>query len=141
MDLIMDKNDPRLKPRYTMEGLIWDNLTASQALDSLTAALEREAALRASLAEKEKEVGRLTQERNDAVVDAAAWQSCSNAGDDVIGELRAERDRYKAAVEWALGGPGSNFRPRMKGEGQYWWRTELRRRAEGGEGNKWNRNV
>lgn len=43
----------------------------------------------------------------------------------------AERDaaRYRAAIEWALGGEGSDFRLRQDGEGAYWWRIELRQRA------------
>jgi hypothetical protein len=40
----------------------------------------------------------------------------------------AERDALRAAVEWALGEVGE-FPPRKPGEGAYYWRTELRRRA------------
>ncbi len=47
-------------------------------------------------------------------------------------QLTAERDRYHAAIEWALGGTpkqGEPFRERRDGEGPYWWRTELSHRA------------
>jgi hypothetical protein len=44
-------------------------------------------------------------------------------------ELEQDAARYRAAILWALGGEGSDFRPRMEGEGAYWWRKELRKRA------------
>jgi hypothetical protein len=34
----------------------------------------------------------------------------------------------EAAVRWALG-EGDDFPTREAGQGMYWWRTELRRRA------------
>jgi len=51
--------------------------------------------------------------------------------DTLVGEvarLMRERDRFEAAIRWALG-EGEGFPVRMEGEGRYWWRTELRRRA------------
>lgn len=54
----------------------------------------------------------------------------------IIRELDAERDalrrrceRLESSVRWALGESG-DFRSRKDGEGAYWWRTELRKRAE-----------
>jgi hypothetical protein len=41
---------------------------------------------------------------------------------------RNRSDRYEAAILWALG-EMDEFRERRKGEGAYWWRTELRNRA------------
>jgi hypothetical protein len=43
--------------------------------------------------------------------------------------LERERDKLKVAVKWALG-EGGGFGPRPKGTGAYWWRKELRQRAE-----------
>lgn len=45
-----------------------------------------------------------------------------------IKRLRKERDDYLAAIRWALGEAG-DFRPRMNGQGPYYWRDELRHRA------------
>jgi hypothetical protein len=42
-----------------------------------------------------------------------------------------ELKRLRSAIEWSLGMGKDGFRPRMDGEGQYWWRTELRMRALG----------
>lgn len=39
-----------------------------------------------------------------------------------------EVERLREAIAWALGEVG-DFRHREPGEGAYWWRTELRRRA------------
>lgn len=36
-----------------------------------------------------REIGEVRQKLNDAIVDCAAWKSCSDAGDDVIGQLRS----------------------------------------------------
>lgn len=36
-------------------------------------------------------------------------------------------ERLEEAIEWALG--YTSFRPRENGEGAYWWRAELRKRA------------
>lgn len=47
----------------------------------------------------------------------------------VLHEAREEIERLRSAIEWALGMGRDGFRPRMDGEGAYWWRTELRRRA------------
>lgn len=47
----------------------------------------------------------------------------------VLHEAREEIERLRSAIEWALGMGKDGFRPRMEGEGAYWWRTELRRRA------------
>ena len=43
-------------------------------------------------------------------------------------QARAEVERLTSAIRWALG-EGGEFPVRMEGQGQYWWRTELRRRA------------
>lgn len=41
----------------------------------------------------------------------------------------ARLDEARAALLWAMGGPGSDFRGRKEGEGGYWWRKELSQRA------------
>lgn len=41
----------------------------------------------------------------------------------------SEVARLRAAIEWAMGGPGSDFRERREGEGAYYWRKELAERA------------
>lgn len=41
--------------------------------------------------------------------------------------LRDENKRLRGAIVWALG--YTDFRAREEGEGAYWWRPELRRRA------------
>jgi hypothetical protein len=48
-----------------------------------------------------------------------------------IKELRKRTAALEEAVRWALGEdvPGPEFRAREPGEGAYWWRIELRRRA------------
>lgn len=47
-----------------------------------------------------------------------------SANDDPRKEVR----RLLRAVRWALGEVG-DFEPRKEGQGVYWWRTGLRRRA------------
>ena len=42
--------------------------------------------------------------------------------------LLATIAELRGAIRWALG-EGDDFRPREEGEGAYWWRKELRRRA------------
>ena len=71
-----------------------------------------------------KRVAELEAEAKDS------WeQFCDETGR--AAELETERDRLRAAIEWALGEPGSDFAdydpPRVVG--RYWWRTELRKRA------------
>lgn len=52
----------------------------------------------------------------------------------------ASRARMESAIRWALGYDEGEpeFMPRQEGEGPYWWRAELRRRAAlslgGGDG-------
>lgn len=41
----------------------------------------------------------------------------------------AANKRLRAAITWALGEGDSDFRLREEGEGPYYWRTELRKRA------------
>lgn len=43
-------------------------------------------------------------------------------------ELEAQNKRYERAIRWALGELGE-FRTREDGEGGFWWRTELHKRA------------
>lgn len=50
-------------------------------------------------------------------------------------ELEAQNRRYERALRWALGELGE-FRHREDGEGAFWWRTELQKRA----GLAWDRN-
>lgn len=46
-----------------------------------------------------------------------------------MGRTKAERIiQLENAIRWALGENG-DFPPREEGQGAYWWRTELRRRA------------
>lgn len=45
-----------------------------------------------------------------------------------IGELMRMTDRYHEAIQWALG-CGEDFPTRQPGQGAYWWRSELRKRA------------
>lgn len=45
-----------------------------------------------------------------------------------IRALKAERDRLKAALDWALG-EGDEWLERKPGEGAFYWRAELRRKA------------
>ena len=42
--------------------------------------------------------------------------------------LRKSRDELLEALNWALGAAG-NFKQKPDGAGNYWWRTELRERA------------
>lgn len=65
-----------------------------------------------------------------------AAEASKQAGElDRMTQLEAERDkareeaeRYRRAITWALGEEG-DFPTRQPDEGNYWWRTELRRRA------------
>jgi hypothetical protein len=41
--------------------------------------------------------------------------------------------RFRHAIEWALGVRG-NFKQRKEGDGPFWWRSELQKRA----GLKWD---
>lgn len=47
---------------------------------------------------------------------------------DALARRIAEGERLREAIEWALGECG-DFPPRQEGEGAYWWRAELRKRA------------
>ncbi len=47
---------------------------------------------------------------------------------DELAALRAEVARLEAAIRWALG-ETDEFRSREAGDGAFWWRTELCRRA------------
>ena len=47
---------------------------------------------------------------------------------DEFEKVKAERDRYKGAINWAMGCSG-DFRERSGHEGLYYWRTELAKRA------------
>ena len=49
-------------------------------------------------------------------------------GDRQLAEREQEVERLREAVYWALGMRGA-FRLRADGEGAFWWRKELRRRA------------
>lgn len=51
----------------------------------------------------------------------------SGIKDAELTTLRAENERLREAISWALG--ETDFRPRKEGEGAYWWRKELRERA------------
>jgi hypothetical protein len=46
---------------------------------------------------------------------------------DSVQAMRDEVARLRGAIVWALG--YTDFRAREEGEGAYWWRPELRRRA------------
>lgn len=57
------------------------------------------------------------------------YASCGHT-EQAVDELQALRDemaRLRGAIVWALG--YTDFRAREEGEGAYWWRPELRRRA------------
>ena len=56
--------------------------------------------------------------------------------EEYIRILRATVERLQAAVDWALGGEGSNFRGQCGAIGAYWWRKELRARAAQQEASK-----
>jgi hypothetical protein len=43
-------------------------------------------------------------------------------------QLRKAHNRMENAIRWALG-ETDDFPPREPGQGAFWWRTELRRRA------------
>lgn len=45
-----------------------------------------------------------------------------------VKRMQAEHEKYRQALEWALGANGK-FRQRPVGAGQYWWRKELKERA------------
>jgi len=50
--------------------------------------------------------------------------------DDLTRALEARIAELEAAIQWALGGPGSTFGRDMPEDApRYWWRKELRRRA------------
>lgn len=65
----------------------------------------------------------------------AAIEAVNPEMDDLREEvetLRAmsyERSRFFDAIVWALGMAREGFRERQEGQGAYWWRSELRRRA------------
>ena len=48
--------------------------------------------------------------------------------DKLAAENAALRDQMREAILWALG-ERDEFPTREPGQGAYWWRTELRRRA------------
>lgn len=58
---------------------------------------------------------------------------------DEIDRLRAENERLREAIFWACGVNGT-FRLREDGEGQFWWRKELRELA-GISGEELNRRA
>jgi len=57
---------------------------------------------------------------------------CADEAEAVLAAAQKEIERLREAISWALGYPpreGESFRERRKGEGAYWWRSELRARA------------
>lgn len=84
----------------------------------------------------EAEVSRLTAERDAVLAETEAATGMVPGGDTptlecivhAIREQRGEVARLRAALTWALG-EGDDFPVRQDGQGQYWWRSELRRRA------------
>jgi hypothetical protein len=52
-----------------------------------------------------------------------AFYGHSNPTKPLLARIR----QLERAIRWALG--YTNFRQRLEGEGQYWWRKELRKRA------------
>lgn len=59
---------------------------------------------------------------------AEHWKrECGKARSEVAAK-DAEIDRLRTAIRWALG-EIDDFPLREPGQGAYWWRTELRRRA------------
>lgn len=48
--------------------------------------------------------------------------------------LVAEVKRLRSAVRWALGEEGTFAKREFVAQGEYYWRSELRRRAFGGRG-------
>lgn len=73
--------------------------------------------LRAALAAKEEEIERLRHRHDLDHKLADKW--------------RAENERLRGAISWALGEGDSDFGDRMPADGKprYWWRSELHRRA------------
>ena len=69
--------------------------------------------------EKLTAAGRLAQDTQE--------QAATLSADLVAANERA--GRMEKAVRWALGGPGSDFRGRNDGEGQFYWRAELAKLA------------
>ena len=102
---------------------------------------EREAELR-SLGTTETPVAVLWEDARDLLAEcdrlraenASLWETLNRIGDErqafcyERNEARAENAALREAIAWALGESG-NFPPREDGEGAYWWRTELRKRA------------
>lgn len=70
------------------------------------------------------EIERLTKDRDDLIAEATKGGFWGKACD----KATARAERYEQAIRWALG-EVDDFRPRQDGEGAYWWRKELRRRA------------
>jgi hypothetical protein len=103
MNLITDLKDERLN-EWGISAYDFGDIGMQRALSdlalmkaSLRAALSRDAEKDERIRLKDelidaagKEMTDLRSKLNGAIVDCAAWKSCSDAGDDVIGELRAE---------------------------------------------------
>ena len=89
------------------------------------------------LASEEQDVPAITI---DVCVLRTLIERCSKAEQErdalraEIERLKAKVVRLEAAISWALGEAGSDFRGRRENEGPYWWRKEFRIRARGREG-------
>lgn len=103
----------RSRREYIADALIAFASAEGEKLN--TAHMNAEAAMGSDIIHKQRKIDGLECRIDDLVLK--------------LGTFTAERDALKAAILWALGGEGSNFRTRAEGEGAYWWRTELRRRA------------
>ncbi len=67
----------------------------------------------------------------DQYISGAGGHKYSGSRSDTLANVKSavrELRRLQMAVRWALGEVG-DFPMRQNGQGAYWWRTELRRRA------------
>ena len=76
----------------------------------------------------------LEKDYYDAQVRIAALEKLVSKAEQENVALRAKIAKLEAAISWALGEAGADFRGRGEGEGAYWWRKEFRIRARGREG-------
>jgi hypothetical protein len=109
-------------------------LRAAVVVPSTREVILRAADLLAHQAARLEEVTRERDEQAQLVVNSMIYEArCDEAvraSEAALASAEAQKERYRAAIEWALGEGDSDFGDNKPENAKpFWWRTELRQRA------------